>query len=78
MDVDFAGGESKTAALSIATTNGHTPTVNGGGEDGHGTATSDDVDAPNFDIEAYAARYTGFTKLQRLLFIAQHCKYVPT
>lgn len=28
------------------------------------------------DLEAYAARYTGYTKVQRLLFVAQHCKYV--
>src|SRR6056297_1147082 len=26
------------------------------------------------DIDTYAARYAGYTKLRRLLFIAQHCK----
>lgn len=26
------------------------------------------------DIDTYAARYVGYTKLRRLLFIAQHCK----
>lgn len=27
-----------------------------------------------FDLEAYAANYSGHTKINRLLFIAEHCK----
>jgi hypothetical protein len=71
MDVE----ESK-AASSSSTNGSSTSRKAGGGASAAAPAgdSNGNVEAPNFDLDLYASRYTGFTKVQRLLFIAQHCK----
>src|SRR5689334_443965 len=33
-----------------------------------------EINASDFDLEAYIHNYSGHTKISRLLFIAEHCK----